>query len=99
MLLPQTLTGYADIRGYEISYEFDHIRPDGSAISGLTGLKGENIAMSYKTAEKVMNAWKASPGHNSTMLKSTFTKVGVAVFCHKITYEDGYSYYTVQIFG
>ena len=39
----------------------------------------ENIAHGYKSAESVMNAWKNSPGHNSTILTSRYEYVGVSV--------------------
>jgi len=97
-----TLAGSADIRGYETSYLFDHIRPNGMSIATLQGIKGENIAYGYKTAGAVIAAWKASSGHNANMLRDYYTKVGISVFVKKNVYASGAvyeTYHLVQVFG
>lgn len=38
---------------------------------------GENIAAGYATVPQVMDAWKASPGHNANMLDPDFVYVGM----------------------
>lgn len=38
----------------------------------------ENIAAGYVTAADVFNAWKNSPGHNTNMLATDITHVGIA---------------------
>lgn len=38
---------------------------------------GENIAMGYKTAEAVVNAWMNSEGHRANILSSNFTSMGI----------------------
>ena len=38
---------------------------------------GENIAMGYLSAEAVMQAWMASPGHRANILSEKFTEIGV----------------------
>ena len=96
------LAGSADIRGYETSYLFEHIRPNGMSIASLEGIKGENIAYGYKTAGAVMAAWKASSGHNANMLRDYHTKVGISVFVKKNVYPSGAvyeTYHLVQVFG
>ena len=40
--------------------------------------KGENLAVGYKTAEEVMQAWKDSPSHNAAMLDGNYRVMGVA---------------------
>jgi len=40
---------------------------------------GENIAAGYTTAATVFAAWKASPGHNSNMLKPEFKVIGISM--------------------
>lgn len=42
--------------------------------------KGENIAAGQGTAAEVFTAWKNSPGHNSNMLSSAFTVIGVSQY-------------------
>jgi len=43
----------------------------------------ENIAMGYRTAEAVVNAWMASPSHRANILSARYTTLGIG-------YEDGY---------
>ena len=43
----------------------------------------ENIAMGYKTAEAVVNAWMNSPGHRANILSSNYTSMGIG-------HVDGY---------
>jgi hypothetical protein len=38
---------------------------------------GENIAAGYPFAQNVFDAWKASSGHNSNMLSTSFTAIGI----------------------
>lgn len=61
-----------------------------------TSANGENIAAGYSTATAVMNAWKASPGHDSNMRNSNWTRVGIGYF-----YLSGspYGHYWGQLFG
>ena len=41
-----------------------------------TGM-GENIAAGYPNAQAVFDGWKNSPGHNSNMLGSGYTTIGI----------------------
>ncbi len=38
---------------------------------------GENIAAGYGTAAQVFEGWRNSPGHNSNMLGSNYTTIGI----------------------
>lgn len=38
---------------------------------------GENIAAGWETAERVMGAWMASPGHRANILRPDFREIGV----------------------
>jgi uncharacterized protein YkwD len=40
---------------------------------------GENIALGYATAERVVAAWMASPAHRANILDSGFSETGVSV--------------------
>jgi hypothetical protein len=55
---------------------------------------GENIAFGFETADQVMAAWMASPGHRANILDPSFTEIGVA---YQVA-ADGTPYW-VQVFG
>jgi len=40
--------------------------------------RSENIAWGYSSAESVLAAWKASPGHNTNMLRPGFGAMGIS---------------------
>ena len=44
---------------------------------------GENIAMSYRTAQAVVNAWMSSASHRANILSDQYTTMGIG-------YVDGY---------
>ncbi|MEV6683150.1 CAP domain-containing protein [Streptomyces erythrochromogenes] len=51
------------------------IRQAGYQGSGL----GENVAMGYPTAEKVMEGWMNSPGHRQNILNCAFKEMGIGL--------------------
>ncbi|MEK7503078.1 MAG: CAP domain-containing protein [Patescibacteria group bacterium] len=65
---------------------FEHVSPAGDGISDVAksaGYKlvliGENLAMGdFKDDEDVVRAWMASPGHRANILRSGYSKIGVA---------------------
>ncbi|MDQ0114071.1 CAP domain-containing protein [Paenibacillus harenae] len=71
---------------YDNNY-FDHNSPTyGSPFDmmrqfGITyQYAGENIAKGQPTPQQVMTDWMNSPGHRANILKSSFTKIGVAYY-------------------
>ncbi|MCO5167914.1 MAG: CAP domain-containing protein [Planctomycetes bacterium] len=66
---------------------FDHVSPEGWTPSDRmrmtkgTGYRmvGENIAVGQRSAQAVMNAWMASPGHRANILDARYTHLGVGV--------------------
>ena len=69
---------------------FDHNSPTyGSPFDLMQSLgityrtAGENIAMGYKTAEAVVDAWMNSPGHRANILSTNYTTMGIG-------FVDGY---------
>lgn len=52
----------------------DRVRAEGYVWRSL----GENVAMGYRSANDVVNAWAASPGHRANML-GNFSDLGVGV--------------------
>ena len=53
---------------------------------------GENIAMGYSSAQKVMQGWMNSSGHRANILNPSFTQIGVGYVA------DGH-YWTQQFIG
>lgn len=69
---------------------FDHNSPTyGSPFDLMKSLgityrsAGENIAMGYRTAEAVVNAWMNSAGHRANILSSSYQSFGIG-------YANGY---------
>lgn len=90
-----TLAGSARIRATEIVVVWSHTRPDGSAwyTAGAQMQTGENLAYGQTSSEQVMNEWMASIGHQENILRTSFTKIGIAVYsCNGV-------YYWVQHFA
>lgn len=65
---------------------FSHTTPEGAtpwdrlAAAGITyASAGENIAYGYPTAETVLAAWLASPGHKANIENPNFTHHGVGL--------------------
>ena len=65
---------------------FDHVSPDG--INPFTWVRrrgyayraiGENLAVGYPTASRVVNGWMHSPGHRENILHRAFDEVGIAI--------------------
>jgi hypothetical protein len=56
---------------------------------------GENIAAGYPFAQSAFDAWKNSPGHNSNMLSTSFTAIGIG------RYQGGGTFgtYWTTVFG
>lgn len=55
---------------------------------------GENAAVGYRTAERVMDGWMNSPGHRRNLLNASYTEIGVGVAFA----ADGTAYWT-QVFA
>jgi uncharacterized protein YkwD len=77
---------------------FDHTAPESAvnlpwprATLCGTSANAENIAMGQRSPTEVMTAWTDSPGHNTNMLSTNSTRVGVG-------YETSGRYWG-QIFG
>ena len=82
------------------THNFSHLGWGGSTfeararVAGYLQPAGENIAWGYPTAQEVMDAWMASPGHRANILNCAMRSIGAGV-----TYSsDGLPYYT-QVFG
>lgn len=100
------LQNAANIRATEITYYFNHYRPNGEraliSFTGSTGCCAENIAKYQKTATEVMKDWKNSSGHNANMISKYPTSISISVFAKYNGTLNGkrvYSYYFVQFFG
>lgn len=60
-----------------------------------TGI-GENIAAGYGTAASVFDGWRNSPGHNSNMLGSGYTAIGIG---RVVVPGSPYGTYWTTVFG
>lgn len=88
------LASAACVRASEITRHFSHTRPNGDSWSTVSALaKGENIAMGYASADKIMAAWMSSEGHRANILRESFSTIGVCA------YEYNGVIYWVQLFG
>lgn len=65
---------------------FNHVSPDG--INPFTWVDrrgydyseaGENLAVGYRTASRIVDGWMHSPGHRANILKADFHEVGIAI--------------------
>lgn len=82
-------------RAAEISFQFDHTRPDGSSCFTAfdwESCAAENIAYGQTSASEVCTAWMNSEGHRQNILTADFKSIGVG--CAYI----GGTYYWVQVF-
>ncbi|MFV0381544.1 MAG: CAP domain-containing protein [Breznakia sp.] len=87
-----SLEGMAKIRAKEIETLFSHTRPNGESCFSL-GMDGENIAFDYRNTVAVFQDFMASPNHQANILKTAFTRVGVAY------YQKGQTIFWVQVFS
>ena len=64
---------------------FNHVSPDG--INPFTwvakrgyrySIIGENLAVGYPSAERVVTGWMSSPGHRANILQRSFDEIGIA---------------------
>jgi uncharacterized protein YkwD len=60
------------------------------------GWRGENIAAGYPTPQSVFDGWRASPGHNATMLDPSAKAIGVG-FAYNA--NSGFGSYWTTDFG
>ena len=87
LVLDEDLCKLAYIRAQEQGQVKGHTRPDGRRCNTVAkdyGYKyngfGENIAIGPDAdCYETVNGWKNSPGHNENMLKSKWTKTGLAL--------------------
>ena len=100
------LKNAADIRGYEISYYFEHNRPNGEraivSFNHTTNSCGENIARGQISVEKAMIGFKNSTKHNFLMLSENPDTLSVSVFAKYEGTVNGkrqYSLHFVQFYG
>lgn len=81
-----------------------HFAPDGGTPWGFihgAGYQyiyaGENLARGFNTADEVVNAWMASPGHRENILSPNYKEIGFAIRSGNLTGED--TTLVVQMFG
>lgn len=86
----------AQIRADECTIQFDHTRPNGKSFNtvfkdvNLASSGGEIIGKGFSTAQSVVDAWIASPGHYKDMVDSRYNCIGVGISVG----EDGKYYFS-----
>ena len=65
---------------------FAHVAPDGTQPFTWVARRGyryravgENLAVGYPTAARVVRGWMESPGHRANILQRNFDEIGIAV--------------------
>jgi len=83
---------------------FSHTTPDGkgaaarAAAAGYPGPVGENIAVGYSTARRVLAGWLASPGHRANLLNCAYKVTGVGFDPGTVSAQWGSGAWT-ELFG
>ena len=89
--LDSPLQDAANIRGYEIAYQYSHTRPNGErAIDSFAyaHCNSENIAGGQETAEEVCHDWFASSDHNDAIMKPGYKYIAISVFAEKVDEDE-----------
>jgi uncharacterized protein YkwD len=84
---------------------FEHTSPTGEGVSDLGArvgydyvVMGENLALgSFTSADDIVAAWMASPGHKANILNTRYQDIGVSV--KQGMYEGKEVWFAVQHFG
>lgn len=86
LVLDLSLNACAKVRAEELVRKFSHTRSSGAACFTVLSEQGvsyrtagENIAYGYSSAQTVVDAWMASPGHKANILGQGYTRIGVGV--------------------
>jgi uncharacterized protein YkwD len=92
----ECLDRFANAQAKAQADELRMFHQDMSAIGGSCQINtlGENVAVYFREAETVQEAWMSSPGHRANILTPSWTYVGVGVAVD----VDGMPYYSV-VFG
>jgi len=82
--LDATLCAAAEVRAKEVTTRFSHTRPDGTSCFTVLrdfGIKysvcGENIALGFTDAKKVVDGWLNSSSHRANILNPNFKFMGL----------------------
>jgi len=94
------LSNYTSNRAVDSSYAWDHVRPDGVGV-----IYSENLGMipatntTLTSPSDVVDAWIASPGHESNLLFGTEDQTNyssLVVFCKKCKVQNANNYYVYE---
>lgn len=99
LILDESIMAAAETRAEEQKSLFSHTRPDGSNCFTVfnqynipANVRGENVGCgSVCTAEQIMQAWMASPGHRENIMSSKYGRIGVGCF-----ESGGYGYWAQE---
>ncbi len=87
LMVSEEITLLSNIRAYESSVLFSHMRPNGWSCSSLFqdykiqySCVGENLAFGYEDASDMVNAWMNSKYHCENILNQNFEYCGIGFY-------------------
>ena len=85
----------AEIRAIEVSYKFDHKRPNGKDwyTADEKNMFAENVGKKFKDADGMVDSWLGSPSHKANILNKDMKSA------HVVVYNSGGVNYAVNSFS
>lgn len=93
------------LKDMEAQQYFEHVSPQGTDVSILASrsgyeyiIVGENLAVGpFTSANDLVSAWMASPGHRANILSASYFDTGIAI--ESVSYQGQMQWMAVQHFG
>lgn len=79
----------AQLRAVEVSYKFDHKRPNGKEwyTADEKNMFAENVGMKFKDADGMVDSWLGSPPHKANILNKDMKSAHIVVYnCDGVNY-------------
>ena len=79
----------AEIRAIEVSYKFDHKRPNGKDwyTADEKNMFAENVGKKFKDADGMVDSWLGSPLHKANILSKDMKSAHIVVYnCDGVNY-------------
>jgi uncharacterized protein YkwD len=76
----KTFYDLACTRAKEIVNTWSHTRPDGSLVTDVDGINGENLSRYCNTASGTIESLMNSPTHRDNILKASYTNGVIACY-------------------
>jgi len=95
--------GYAELSfangPYQLSHTLDGLPADRAARQGYSGGVGEVLATGEPSAEVMMEVWMASPPHETVIMGTPYSDIGVGCHVAPYTGADGVTWETALCVG